>query len=126
LDEGGYLYITGRQSDMYISGGSNIYPREVEEKLLEHDGIAEVAIVGVPDAEWGEVGAAAVVVEAGTALDVAALRAWIAEHVPRYKQPKHIAFWDELPKSGYGKIEKKTVKARLIETGAVPAVAAAQ
>jgi len=126
MDEDGYLYITGRKSDMYISGGSNIYPREVEEKLLEHEAIAEVAIVGVPDPEWGEIGAAAIVVEEGAALDEAALRAWIAGNVPRYKQPRYIAFWDELPKSGYGKVEKKTVRARLIETGAVPALQAAQ
>ena len=119
MDEGGYLYITGRKSDMYISGGSNIYPREIEEKLLEHPAIAEVAIVGVPDAQWGEVGAAAFVKESGADLDESALRAWIEESLPRYKHPRYILFWDELPKSGYGKIEKKTVRARMLESGAV-------
>ncbi|MBO6639611.1 MAG: AMP-binding protein [Roseitalea sp.] len=126
MDAGGYLYITGRLADLYLSGGSNIHPREVEEKLLEHEAIAEAAIVGVPDAQWGEVGAAALVVAPGATMDEATLRTWIAAHVPRYKQPAYIVFWDELPKSGYGKVEKKTVKARLIDTGAVPAVAAAQ
>lgn len=119
MDADGYLYITGRQSDMYISGGSNIYPREIEEKLLEHPAIAEVAIVGVPDPDWGEVGAAAVVAS-GSDLTEVNLRAWIEDNVPRYKQPKHLVFWDELPKSGYGKVEKKTVKARLLDSGAVP------
>jgi fatty-acyl-CoA synthase len=61
LDERGLLYITGRQSDMYISGGSNVYPKEVEEVLLTHDGVAEVAIVGMPDAKWGEIGVAVIV-----------------------------------------------------------------
>lgn len=122
LDEGGYLYITGRQSDMYISGGSNIYPREIEEKLLEHSAIAEVAVVGVPDADWGEVGAAALVLEPGSRLDEATLRVWIEDRLPRYHQPRIIVFWDQLPKSGYGKIEKKTVKAKLLETGIGPPV----
>ena len=58
MDEEGFLYITGRSSDMYISGGSNVYPRETEEKMLTHPAIAEVAILGVPDKTWGEVGVA--------------------------------------------------------------------
>ncbi|MEM1376947.1 MAG: AMP-binding protein [Pseudomonadota bacterium] len=115
LDEGGYLYITGRRSDMYISGGSNIYPREIEEKLLEHPAIAEVAIVGVPDRDWGEVGAAAIVLNADTDETAASLSAWIETHVAKYKRPKYIQIWDEMPKSGYGKIEKKTVRKLLSE-----------
>lgn len=118
LDEGGYLYITGRRSDMYISGGSNVYPREIEETLLQHPAIAEVAIVGVPDADWGEVGAAAIVLESGADETVGALQTWVAERVAKYKRPKHIIIWDDMPKSGYGKIEKKTVK-RLLAKGAL-------
>jgi fatty-acyl-CoA synthase len=61
MDERGLLYITGRESDMYISGGSNVYPREVEEVLLTHPCVAEIAILGIPDEKWGEVGVAVVV-----------------------------------------------------------------
>ena len=68
MDEDGYLYITGRASDMYISGGSNIYPREIEEKLLTHPAIAEVTVVGVPDQTWGEVGVAVCVLAPGASL----------------------------------------------------------
>ena len=65
LDERGLLYITGRESDMYISGGSNVYPREVEEALLTHPAVAEVAVLGMPDATWGEIGVAVVVARGG-------------------------------------------------------------
>ncbi|MEO1746460.1 MAG: acyl-CoA synthetase, partial [Pseudomonadota bacterium] len=80
--------------------------------------IAEVAIVGVPDADWGEVGAAAIVLESGADETVGALQTWVAERVAKYKRPKHIIIWDDMPKSGYGKIEKKTVK-RLLAKGAL-------
>ncbi|MEL6920375.1 MAG: acyl-CoA synthetase [Pseudomonadota bacterium] len=121
MDEDGYLYITGRRSDMYISGGSNIYPREIEEKLLEHPAILEVAIVGVPDADWGEVGAAAIVLSAEADENEQGLRDWIDVHVAKYKRPKHVILWDEMPKSGYGKIEKKTVR-QLLADGELKAV----
>jgi len=117
LDEAGYLYLTGRRSDMYISGGSNVYPREIEEIILTHPDIVEVAIVGVPDARWGEAGVAVVV--ARNALDQEALRVWVAQRVARYKQPRDFHFWDSLPKSAYGKVEKKTIKAKLLETGMI-------
>jgi acyl-CoA synthetase (AMP-forming)/AMP-acid ligase II len=117
LDEQGFLYITGRASDMYISGGSNVYPREIEEKVLKHPDVAEVAIVGVPDRVWGEVGVAVCVLRAEAALDEGALLAWMEGQVPRYKMPKRIFFWAELPKSGYGKITKKTIRAELEARG---------
>ncbi len=113
LDAAGFLYITGRESDMYISGGSNIYPREIEEKLLTHPAIREVAVVGLPDPKWGEAGAAALVLQPGASLDVAELRAWMAERIARYKQPRDLLFFDELPKSGYGKVTKKLVRAAI-------------
>jgi len=111
-------YITGRASDMYISGGSNIYPREVEEKILTHPAIGEVAVLGVPDPFWGEV---------GVAVCVAARRRRCAERgraggvpgakVPRYKMPKRFFFWEALPKSGYGKIPKRLVRDELEARG---------
>ncbi len=116
LDERGLLYITGRESDMYISGGSNVYPREIEEVLLTHPGVAEVAIVGMPDTHWGEVGVAVVVCQAQSSdtksapLDGAALLAHLEGQCARYKWPRSIVFWDTLPKSGYGKIVKKDIQ----------------
>ena len=117
LDAEGFLYITGRASDMYISGGSNVYPRETEEKILTHGAIAEIAIVGVPDRQWGEVGVAVAVLKPGAMLDEAALMAWLDGKVSRYKLPKRVFFWDELPKSGYGKITKKLIREALDARG---------
>ena len=117
LDAQGFLFITGRASDMYISGGSNVYPRETEEKLLTHPAIAQAAIVGVPDRTWGEVGIATVVLRPGATLDEPTLLAWLEPHVARYKRPKRIVFWDDLPKSAYGKITKKDIRAELEARG---------
>ena len=118
VDEHGYLFITGRASDMYISGGSNVYPREVEEVLLAHPGIAEVAVLGLPDPKWGEVGAAVVVRAPGApVLDAGALLAFLDGRLARYRWPHHVFFWDALPKSGYGKIVKKDVRRLLSERG---------
>ncbi|WP_238183840.1 acyl-CoA synthetase [Methylobacterium trifolii] len=119
-DAEGFLFITGRASDMYISGGSNVYPRETEEKMLEHPAIAEVAILGVPDRTWGEVGVAVCVLRSGAALDEDTLLAWLAPKVSRYKLPKRVFVWDGLPKSGYGKITKKAVRAELEARGCLP------
>jgi fatty-acyl-CoA synthase len=117
LDVRGLLYITGRESDMYISGGSNVYPREVEEVLLTHPAIAEVAVLGVPDRKWGEVGAAVVVLRNGSDLDREALLAHLEGRCARYRWPHHVVFWNALPRSGYGKIVKKDIRRRLIESG---------
>ena len=119
LDEEGFLFITGRASDMYISGGSNVYPREIEEKLLTHPAIAECAIVGVPDRTWGEVGIAVCVLRPGAELAEEDLLGWLGPKIARYKMPKRAVFWDELPKSGYGKITKKTIKAELEARGLI-------
>jgi len=113
MDEDGYLYITGRQSDMYISGGSNVYPREIEEILLTHIAISEVAVLGVPDEKWGEIGVAVVVPKPDTSVSEQEISAFITGKLARYKHPAKYYFWTELPKSGYGKIVKKDIKARL-------------
>ncbi len=118
MDARGLLYITGRESDMYISGGSNVYPREVEEVLLTHPGVAEIAVLGLPDEKWGEVGAAVVVRAAGVPpVDEAALLAHLEGKLARYRWPRQVFFWDTLPKSGYGKIVKKDVRRLLVERG---------
>jgi acyl-CoA synthetase (AMP-forming)/AMP-acid ligase II len=110
LDEEGFLYITGRASDMYISGGSNIYPREIEEKLLEHPAVAEVAVLGVPDALWGEVGVAVCVLKSDAIGSGDEMLTWLEGRIARYKLPKRIHFWRELPKSGYGKVLKRVIR----------------
>ena len=121
LDERGLLYITGRESDMYISGGSNVYPREVEEVLLTHPAVAEVAVLGVPDRKWGEIGVAVVVRREGTQLDQDALLAHLEGRCARYRWPQQVFFWDALPKSGYGKIVKKDIRQQLFDRGEVQA-----
>ncbi len=124
VDGRGLVYITGRESDMYISGGSNVYPREVEEVLLTHPGVAEVAVLGVPDAKWGEIGVAVVVRRPGfEAFDEAALLGHLEGRSARYRWPRRVFFWDAMPKSGYGKIVKKDIKQMLIDSGALSRVA---
>ncbi len=115
MDAQGFAYITGRASDMFISGGSNIYPREIEEKILMHPAIAECAVLGVPDKLWGEVGVAVCV--AREAVEEAALAAFLAAKIPRYKMPKRFFFWEALPKSGYGKVPKRLVREELEARG---------
>lgn len=117
VDDHGYVYVTGRSSDMYISGGSNIHPRDIEEKILTHDGIDEVAVLGVPDPKWGEVGVAVCVRAAGASVSDDELIAWLGDRMARYKLPRHVLFRDSLPKSGYGKVVKRTIRDELAEQG---------
>jgi fatty-acyl-CoA synthase len=122
LDAQGFLYITGRASDMYISGGANVYPRQAEEVLLQHPAVAEVAILGVPDPDWGESGVA-VVVSAQPASE-AELLGWLDGRLAKYKWPRRVIFWEALPTSGYGKVPKHLIRQRLYERGdIVPGIA---
>ncbi|MFG6547013.1 acyl-CoA synthetase [Sulfitobacter sp. 1A10445] len=116
MDAEGFLYLTDRASDMYISGGSNIYPREIEEKILQHPAISECAVLGMPEPTWGEVGIAVCVAE-GAAPEADEVLNWLGDKLPRYKMPKTVVFWDEMPKSGYGKITKKIIRAELTKRG---------
>jgi acyl-CoA synthetase (AMP-forming)/AMP-acid ligase II len=113
-DARGLVYITGRASDMYISGGSNVYPREIEEALLLHPAVAEACVVGLPHPKWGEAGVAVLVVRAE--VTEAALFAHLDGRLARYKWPVRFAVWPELPKSGYGKVAKREVRRLLEET----------
>ncbi len=120
LDDRGFLYLTGRASDMYISGGSNVYPREAEEVLLTHPGVEEVAVLGVPDPKWGEAGVAVVVRssrEEGGSLSKEELLGHLEGRLSRYKFPQIFVFWDELPKSGYGKVPKHLIRDELYARG---------
>ena len=110
MDARGFVYITGRESDMYISGGSNVYPREIEEVLLTHPAVAEACVVGMPHERWGESGVAVLVLEQGAAATEAELLAHIDGKLAKYKWPASFSFWSELPKSGYGKVTKRDVK----------------
>ncbi|MFN3659448.1 MAG: AMP-binding protein [Pseudolabrys sp.] len=108
FDAEGYLHLKDRSKDLIISGGSNIYPREVEEVLLTHHAVREVSVIGRPDREWGEVVVAYVVGEANPAeLDALCLK-----HIARFKRPKDYVFVDALPKNNYGKILKTELRAR--------------
>jgi fatty-acyl-CoA synthase len=102
---------------MYISGGSNIYPREIEEKILTHPAIAEVAVLGVPDPVWGEIGIAVCVARAGQSATEGEIAEFLGPKIPRYKMPKRFLFWEALPKSGYGKVPKRLVKDELEKRG---------
>lgn len=118
VDERGFLYITGRATDMYISGGSNIDPREVEEKILAHPRVRAVGVVGAPDAEWGEVGYAVAVVEDGLSEDE--LLRWCREHMARYKAPKLVHIVDQLPTTAYGKVTTPVLRELLRDAGLWP------
>jgi acyl-CoA synthetase (AMP-forming)/AMP-acid ligase II len=118
LDARGFLFITGRQSDMYISGGSNVYPREVEEALLTHPAVAEACVVGLPHAKWGECGVAVLVARPGATIVPAEVLAHLDGRLARYKRPERVVVWDALPRSGYGKVPKNEVKRLLAETRA--------
>ncbi len=112
LDDEGYLRVVDRLKDMYITGGENVYPVEVEKALHTHPAVAECAVVGVPDDTWGEVGRAFVVTRPGARVDAADLTAHLAGRLARYKIPKSVVFVTELPHNASGKL----IKSRLRET----------
>jgi long-chain acyl-CoA synthetase len=116
LDADGFLTLKDRSKDLIISGGSNIYPREVEEVLLTAPGVVEAAVVGQQDAEWGEVVVAFVVAREGAAVTPEALDAHCLLHIARFKRPKRYEFVDALPKNNYGKVLKTELRARLTAT----------
>jgi fatty-acyl-CoA synthase len=109
-DEGGRFYIVGRRKEMFISGGENVYPVEVERALYDHPAVKEAAVVGVPDPRWGEVGAAFVALKPGETLEAEALKAFLRQRLAGYKVPKHVVFLEELPKTGPGKVNKEALK----------------
>lgn len=111
LDKEGFLYLTDRSRDVIISGGTNIYPREVEEALLGHPDIFEVAVIGEPDPEWGEQVVAYVVAQVRNDIDPTDLDKWCRQQIAAFKRPKRYIFVSELPKNGYGKILKSELRA---------------
>ena len=112
MDGEGRLAIVGRQKDLIISGGYNVYPKEIEEVLNRAPGVRESAVYGVPDADLGEAVAAAVVLEPGTAADAEALAAFVKAKLARFKQPKSYAFVPDLPRNAMGKVQKALLRDR--------------
>jgi long-chain acyl-CoA synthetase len=110
VDADGYVFIKDRSKDMIISGGSNVYPREVEDALSAHPEIAEACVFGVPDPKWGEAVKAVVVPEAGSRLDASHLLEFVRPHLADYKRPKSIDFVEALPKNAYGKVLRRALR----------------
>jgi len=115
VDEEGYYFIVDRWKDMYISGGENVYPAEVENVLYQHEAIAEAAIIGVVDQRWGEVGRAVVVLKPGRALSETDVIAHCAASLARYKLPHSVVFTDALPRNATGKVHKPTLRTQFGE-----------
>ncbi|CUH84109.1 AMP-binding protein [Thalassovita mediterranea] len=109
-DADGYYYIVDRIKDMYISGGENVYPAEVERVLNAHPAILEAAVIGVPDERWGEVGAAHVMLRPEATLDADSLRPWCRERLAGYKVPAHVRIVDDFPRTAAGKICKPDLR----------------
>ncbi len=110
LDDDGYLYLTDRKSDMVISGGVNIYPREIEDALFRHPDVVDVAVLGVPDDRWGEVLYAVVQTRDGASLDADGVITWCREQLADYKRPRIVEFVDELPRDPNGKVRKPKLR----------------
>ena len=111
-DADGFYFIVDRWKDMYISGGENVYPAEVENVLYSHAAVKEAAVIGVPDARWGEVGRALVVLKEGATVEAAALIDLCRSRLARYKVPKSVRFVSELPRTAAGKVRKTELRAQ--------------
>ncbi len=110
IDEGGYLYITGRKKDLIIRGGENISPGEIENVLEDHPAIEEAAVIGVPDVEWGEVVKAVIVPKAGMSVTAAEINSYAKAHLASFKAPQYIAIVPELPRNAMGKVLKTDLR----------------
>ena len=111
-DAKGFVYIVDRKKDIVISGGVNIYPREIEDVISKHPAVADVAVYGIPDDDWGESLVAAVVIRPGGHLDADGVSHMCRERLGRYKVPRHVAFVTELPKNAAGKTLKNLLRER--------------
>lgn len=108
-DEEGFYYIVDRKKDMFISGGENVFPVEVEKAMAGHPAVLEAAVIGVPDEKWGEVGKAFLVLKPGNLLQPEEVRQYLEGRLARYKIPRHVVFVDSIPKSGVGKVLKRVL-----------------
>jgi len=110
VDDDGYYHIEGRKKNMYVSGGENVFPAEVENELTDHPKVTETVVIGVPDDTWGTVGSA--VVQGDDSLTLAELRAFLDGRLASFKHPRHLAFVEEFPHSGPSKIDREAVRER--------------
>lgn len=110
MDDDGYLYILDRDKDMIVSGGMNVYTTNVEDALVEHPGIRDVAVIGIPDENWGEAVHAVVVADSEVDVTESSVMSLADDRLADYKQPKSVAFTDELPTTPYGKVDKKAIR----------------
>jgi acyl-CoA synthetase (AMP-forming)/AMP-acid ligase II len=115
LDEEGYIFLTDRKADMIITGGENVYPKEVEEVVYRHPAVRECTVVSAPDAKWGEVVQAVVVLHPGKQVTSEEIIEHCKKELAGYKCPKAVAFWNSIPKTIIGKIIKKDIKAKFWE-----------
>jgi fatty-acyl-CoA synthase len=115
IDEDGCIYIVDRYKDMYISGGENVYPAEVEQVIFQLPEVADVGVIGIPDEKWGESGLAIVVLKPGCTLEPAALIEHCKKGLAKYKVPKEVAFTDVLPRNAAGKVLKRTLREQFIK-----------
>ena len=113
LDADGFLYLVDRKNDLIISGGFNVYPREVEDVLLAHPQVAEAAVVGLPDERWGD--RVHAVVSLREPVEEAELLAFCAERLAGYKRPRGVSVLEELPKSAVGKILRRAARERIMD-----------
>lgn len=116
-DGEGYFYIVDRKKDMFITGGENVYPAEIEKVLYQHPAVHMCAVIGLPDARWGEVGMACVMLKSGQSTTEEELLEWMAERLAKYKVPKAVTFMDSLPISAAGKILKRELRNQFIKQG---------
>jgi acyl-CoA synthetase (AMP-forming)/AMP-acid ligase II len=119
MDARGYVYLSDRKKDMIVRGGSNVYPREVEEVLLEHPAVLEAAVVGVPDPEWVEAVVAVVVPEPGAEATEEEIVAFCGGRLAGYKKPKRVEFAVDLPKNPVGKVLKRELRERYAKRSGV-------
>ena len=112
-DAEGYYYVVDRIKDMYISGGENVYPAEVEAVLTDHEAVLEAAVLGVPDARWGEVGHAVIRLRPGATCEAEALRTFARSRLAAYKVPKHVTIVDDYPRTAAGKVQKHLLRQTL-------------
>ena len=120
-DDEGFVYIVDRWKDMYISGGENVYPAEVENVLYQLPGVIEAAVIGVPHERWGEVGLAVLAVEPGTELDRSTVVDHCAERLAKFKVPNDLAIVDALPRNATGKVLKRELREQFVDAG-TPAI----
>ncbi|MAE97420.1 MAG: AMP-dependent synthetase [Deltaproteobacteria bacterium] len=116
LDEEGYLFIDGRIDDVIVRGGENLSPGEIEDVLHEHADVADCAVVGIPDEQWGEGVGAVIVRKSGSEVTAEDLQGWVKEHLRSSRAPQRLEFWDELPYNETGKLLRRKVKADLGES----------